>query len=228
MGDYRWAGWQYVCFGWGDEYIKVFDQEGTFVRLVGTGPGTADGNLSRPYGVTFDSTGNVWVADRGNQRVQKFSSTGVFLSKFGSAGSAVGRFSEPNAITIDSSNNLYVTDRNNHRVQKFDANGTYLMHYAGIGGGAGAGQLNQPVFSLLDPKTGELYVYELVNMRITVFAPNGSFVRSFSTLVGAETYQRSFSMAWELNGDITISLQNSAAVLATFKKDGTFVRAHYP
>ncbi len=198
------------------------------MRTIGLGNGTADGYLSRPYGITFDSQGNTWVADRGNQRVQKFSSSGAYLSKFGSAGSAQGSFNEPNAITIDGSDTLYVTDRNNHRIQSFTLSGSFVRQYGTGTAGAGDGQLNQPVFTLLDASSGDLYVYELVNMRISVFGNDGSFKRKFTTLPSGSTSQRSFSMAWEPNGDITLSIQNDnqSYRLVTYTKSGAFVRAY--
>ncbi len=217
----------YVADG-GNAQFKVFSKSGGFVRTIGLGNGTADGYLSRPYGITFDSQGNTWVADRGNQRVQKFSSSGAYLSKFGSAGSAQGSFNEPNAITIDGSDTLYVTDRNNHRIQSFTLSGSFVRQYGTGTAGAGDGQLNQPVFTLLDASSGDLYVYELVNMRISVFGNDGSFKRKFTTLPSGSTSQRSFSMAWEPNGDITLSIQNDnqSYRLVTYTKSGAFVRAY--
>ena len=44
---------------------------------------TGDGEFDRPVGITVDSDGNVYVADSGNNRIQKFNSTGVFLGKVG-------------------------------------------------------------------------------------------------------------------------------------------------
>ena len=48
--------------------------------------GTADGQFSSPAGVAVDSSGNVYVADNGNYRIQKFNSNGTFITKWGSSG----------------------------------------------------------------------------------------------------------------------------------------------
>ncbi|WP_081853913.1 6-bladed beta-propeller [Candidatus Magnetobacterium casense] len=66
-----------------------------------------------------DSSGNIYVVDAGNSRIQKFSSSGQFLTKWGSKGSDDGQFKSPDGIAIDSSGNLYVVDAGNSRVQKF-------------------------------------------------------------------------------------------------------------
>ena len=45
-----------------------------------------DGEFTLPYGLDVDKEGNVWVADRGNNRIQKFDDKGNFLFAFGSEG----------------------------------------------------------------------------------------------------------------------------------------------
>jgi NHL repeat-containing protein len=95
-----------------------------------------------------DSSGNVWVPDPSNRRIQEFDSSGNFIAAFGynvdalggsggleectstapgacqagTAGSGAGQFagSDPSQIAFDSSGNLYAIDNGNHRVQKFD------------------------------------------------------------------------------------------------------------
>ena len=52
-------------------------------------------------------------------RVQEFSSTGTFLTKWGSAGTGDGQFNTPQGITVDAGGNVYVADTLNQRVQKF-------------------------------------------------------------------------------------------------------------
>lgn len=212
----------------GNGAFKVYTKNGTFIRAIGFGTGTSDGYLSRPYGLAFDSAGNIWVADRGNQRIQKFSSTGTYISKFGSAGSANGQFSEPMSVAIDSQDNIYVADRNNNRVQKFDKNGTFLYRLGTGTAGSADGQLNQPVFILIDSANGDIYIYELNNMRISIFNSSGAFQRKFSTNAPGSSTQRSFNMAWEPNGDITIATQSESQAykLLTFSKQGNFVRAY--
>ena len=63
-----------------------------------------------PTGVAVDSSGNVYVADNGNNRIQKFNSNGKFITKWGSYGTADGQFSSPIGVAVDSSGNVYVAD----------------------------------------------------------------------------------------------------------------------
>jgi tripartite motif-containing protein 71 len=45
--------------------------------------GPSDGQFNSPWGITVDSDGNVYVVDNFNHRIQKFSSKGIFISKWG-------------------------------------------------------------------------------------------------------------------------------------------------
>jgi DNA-binding beta-propeller fold protein YncE len=62
--------------------------------------GSGNGQFNLPSGIAFDASGNIWVVDNQNARVQKFNSSGSYLSQFGSAGSGNGQFSAPNGMAI--------------------------------------------------------------------------------------------------------------------------------
>ena len=94
------------------------------------------------YGVAVDSSGNVYVADVDNNRIQKFNSNGIFITKWGSNGTADWQFYYPNGVAVDSSGNVYVTDLGNNRIQKFNSNGS-IHHKVGFYGTAD-GQFGSP------------------------------------------------------------------------------------
>ncbi len=81
--------------------------------------------FSVPMGIAVDAPGNVYVADTGNNRIQKFDSNGNFLTKWGAYGFPYGQheengnFQHPEGIAVDSSLNVYVADTYNDRIQKF-------------------------------------------------------------------------------------------------------------
>lgn len=95
----------------------------------GTGKGPAQ--FDKPRGMTLDTAGNLYVADGGNSRIQKFSPQGDYLASFGKAGSSEGDLGEPSGVAVDAEGNLYVTDALNQRLIKFDAAGKLIKQFGG-------------------------------------------------------------------------------------------------
>src|SRR5438094_4979731 len=86
----------------------------TFLTKWGT-LGSGDGQFNSPFSVAVDNSGNVYVVDSGNNRVEKFDSSGTFLTAWGSFGSGDGQFSSPRGVAVGPSGNVYVVDTNNNR-----------------------------------------------------------------------------------------------------------------
>ena len=95
------------------------------------GKGARRGQFDFPRGMIVDKSGNIFVADTNNGRIQKFSSTGAYLATIGAMGKYAGELQEPNGIAIDNSGNIYVTEVGNHRVQKLTADGHSLALWKG-------------------------------------------------------------------------------------------------
>jgi tripartite motif-containing protein 71 len=95
------------------------NQAAAFVTKWGSS-GNYSGQFDGPIGVAVDSpSGNVYVADEGNNRIQKFISNGTFITESGSNGNSSGQFINPHGVTVDSSGNVYVADFWNNRIQVF-------------------------------------------------------------------------------------------------------------
>jgi tripartite motif-containing protein 71 len=69
--------------------------------------------------VAVDSSGNVYVSDLHNNRIQKFTSDGTFITKWGTEGSGNGQFRYPWGVALDSSGRVYLADDHNYRIQVF-------------------------------------------------------------------------------------------------------------
>ena len=80
---------------------------------------TGDGQFIYTTGVAAASDGSVYVADKNNNRIQKFTSEGVFVSKWGTLGTGNGLFSDPTGVAVVSDGSVYVANKNNSRIQKF-------------------------------------------------------------------------------------------------------------
>jgi len=74
--------------------------------------------------MTMDINNNLYVAEYGNDRVQKFTSEGKALMSFGETGKDKGEFDAPSGVAVDVKGYIYVTDFYNHYVNKFPFTGT--------------------------------------------------------------------------------------------------------
>jgi DNA-binding beta-propeller fold protein YncE len=93
--------------------------------------GTGNGQFNYPGGIAVDSSGNVYVADRGNNRIQKFTTDGVYLAQIGSHGSGDSQFDDPVDVAVNpSGTSIYVADQGNLRVQQLNIDGQMLSEVA--------------------------------------------------------------------------------------------------
>ena len=112
------------------------------------GPAT-DASLNYPTGLVLDTIGNIYIADRDNQRIRMINTSGV-MTTF--AGNGTGGYSgdggiataaeiyRPDGIAIDSSGNIYIADSYTNRVRKITAAGIISKHAGnGVSGNSGDG-----------------------------------------------------------------------------------------
>jgi len=84
---------------------------------------SASNQLHNPIGITLDADGNIYIADTGNHRIQKWApgaSEGVTVAGGSWAGFTANQLNGPNDITLDASGNIYIADNRNHRIQKWE------------------------------------------------------------------------------------------------------------
>jgi len=167
--------------------IQKFDSNGNFLLTWGSA-GSGQGQFYFPTGagtaiIGLNSTGNIYVADTANNRVEVFNTNGGFLFQFGATGSGNGQFSQPNAVGIDSLDNVYVTDSGNSRVEKFDINGNFILAWGSAGTGpgqfslSGSGSGGMGVDSL-----NHLFISDAGNNRVQEFDNIGGFIRQFGSV----------------------------------------------
>ena len=131
------------------------------------------------------TSGNVYVIDAGNHRIQKFTSDGEFITKWGSEGSGEGQFSNANGIAVDGEGNVYVTDGSNRtkpnyfRVQKFSDKGKFICKW---GGKSGQGKHEYIWPEGLDvDRNGFVYVADMNNHRVQKFEGKKGFLSKWSS-----------------------------------------------
>jgi sugar lactone lactonase YvrE len=143
------------------------------------GPG--DGQFSYPSGVAVDNEGNVYVADVINQRIQKFTTNGSFITTWG------GEFNNPYDVAVNNVGNVYVADTNNCRIKMFTANGTVITSWGG-GPYSSDGLFNLPNGVAVDNE-GYVYVADTHNNRIQKFNATGSFITKWGEGSGSANGQ---------------------------------------
>ncbi|MCS7286371.1 MAG: TIGR03663 family protein [Anaerolineae bacterium] len=172
-------GYIYVADTW-NHRIQKFDSQGNFITSWGHFVNT-EGKLGQPgafWGprtIAIDRQGNLYVADTGNKRIQKFSPEGLFLGQWGGFGTQEGFFDEPVGIALDAQGNIYVADTWNRRIQKFDENFYFIKEWR-IHGWESQSVVNKPYLAI--SPDGRLFVTDPEFHRILAFDLEGNFLFS--------------------------------------------------
>jgi DNA-binding beta-propeller fold protein YncE len=173
--------------------------------------GIGKGQMITPTGVGVDSSGNVWVSDYGNFRIDKFSSTGAFIADYGSYGSGQGQYNQPQGITIDSSNHVYIADEGNDRVEELSSEGVYIGQFGSKG--SGNGQFEGPSGIASDTSTGHIFVSDKGDNRVEVFTSSGAFLGQFgSNGVGNGQFAGPIGIAINSSGDVYVVDSGNARI----------------
>ena len=155
----------------------VMDYDSSAVPLVNVGgSGSGDGEFSFPYGVAVHcETGNIYVCDQGNNRVQVLDKEGKLLFKFGDT-DGFGKMKSPTCITLRD-HRVFVSQSNGGCVLVFDLIGTYITQ-VGMKG-FGNGQFTTPLGVTFNRANGEMYVCDVGNHRVQIFSKEYSFLSQF-------------------------------------------------
>ncbi len=156
--------------------------------FLGDGLTATSAQLGNPEGVAVDGSGNLFIADTGNSRIRKVSTSGIittaagnglygFSGDGGTAASAQLAF--PSGVAVDGSGNLFIADKRNHRIRKISTSGIITtvagngaIGYFGDGGTATSAQLNYPTGVAVDG-SGNLFIADTSNHRIRKVSTSG-------------------------------------------------------
>ena len=144
------------------------------------GRGTGAGQFKIPESVAVDAQGNIYVADYGNNRIQKLSPAGTVVAMWGTPqpGRSPGQFDGPSGVAVDSHGNVYVADSGNNRVQELSRVGRPISQWGRAG--SKPGQFSGP-HSLAVDASGNVYVADFGNDRVQRLSSAGKVVVMWGT-----------------------------------------------
>ena len=161
--------------------VRKINSAGIITTIAGTGTGSYSGDgsaatlagLHSPTGIATDRSGNLYIADRLNNRVRKVTPGGT-ITTFAGTGSAgyggdgsaatAALLNGPTGVVVDDAGNIYIADNGNNRVRKVTTAGvistfagTGVAGYTGDFGVATGARFNQPAGVATDA-SGNIYI----------------------------------------------------------------------
>jgi sugar lactone lactonase YvrE len=160
--------------------IMAFDKNGKFLRAWG------QGMFKTTHFLRTDQDGNVWVTDRGDHQVFKFSPEGKLLMTLGRKG-VIGDNESKDAfngvadLVIAKNGDIFIADgeSSNTRVVKYSKDGKFVSWWGGKG--TEPGKFDEPHSIAIDSR-GRLYVGDRRNKRVQVFDQSGKFLQEWKHL----------------------------------------------
>jgi sugar lactone lactonase YvrE len=224
------AGNLYISDSENHRVRRVDAGTGVISTIAGTGAAryTGDGGpataatLLRPYGLALDVSGNLFIADSGNNVIRRIGADGVITTVAGNGRGAfagdggpatAASLNSPYGIAFDSSGAFYIADRSNHRIRRVAADGTISTwmgtgssSFSGDGGPAARAGMSEPYAIAFDP-AGNAYVADNGNRRVRKVAANGGNVSTIagngnlSPVVDGGAAASSATTAWGVGAD---------------------------
>jgi hypothetical protein len=217
------------------------EQSYTYLTKWGS-TGTGDGEFRHPHNIDVDSSGNLYVTERDNMRVQKFTSGGTFIARwesnatidgypdliikekairpiFRSNITRNGEFLDPHGIDVNSLGNVYVVDTKT-LIQKFDSNGEFLTKWGA--NGTGNGEFRHP-HGIIHDSFDNVYVTDYINANVQKFDSNGKFITKWGINgTGNGEFRHPYGFAVDTLDNVYVSDADNSQI-QKFTNDGKFI-----
>ncbi len=166
-------------------------------------------------------TGNLYIGDCHNNRIEELSSSGTYVRSIGSPGSEPGELGCPSGIRIDSSGNVWVADSEHNRIEEYSSTGTFIASYGSKG--SGEDQFDEPVD--LAFIGSDLYVADHGNNRIEELTDTGSYVAQFGSAgSGSGQFKGPEAITADAAGNLYV-VDNGNDRIQEFSSTGSFEAA---
>jgi hypothetical protein len=159
--------------------ISSVSAEVTFLNKWGS-LGSGDGQFYGPGTIAVSPTGQVYVADQRNGRIQRFDPVGEYQIQWGSQGSDSGEMGlHEFHIAVSDTGQVYVADSSNNRIQVFSADGTYEREWGSSD--SGDQQFQYPT-GIAVSDIGQVYVTQWHGHHVQRFDTNGEYQMQWGSL----------------------------------------------
>lgn len=167
--------------------------------------GSGSNQLGAPKGMTIDEQGNLYVADFSNNRVQKFDSSGSYLTSITGGGLTYPKF-----VCLDKGGNIYVADKYN--IKKYSSAGAYLKSFG-----------SAAHYGIAVDTAGNLFAVEPVSRTVIKYSPTGAVLTtwgSYGSTDGQFLAPHDIALDDSMNVYVVDALTKS---INKFTNDGVFV-----
>jgi uncharacterized protein (TIGR03437 family) len=224
--------------------VRRISAAGTITLYAGSGtPGfSGDGGpataaqLNAPNALALDTAGNLYIADKNNNRIRAVSPDGHITTIAGNGFPGFGgdsgaardaALNGPEGVALDASGNIYIADTQNYRVRRVAVDGT-IATVAGVGNGnvfgdngnATAAGLVLPTSVAVD-RLGNLYIADFGNSRIRVVSPAGTISTAVGSSKGIPLADLENAVSVVLNGPTGVAVDFAGNIYFTEGSIGT-------
>jgi streptogramin lyase len=187
--------------------LKLDVKDGDEATAAATTPvgtaGTGTGQLERPMGVEADAAGNIWVTDRTNNRIAKYSPNGVYLSQITGIVGTENQVTEPRDLAISANGNIWVAETTYNRVRQYSPTGTIVSTIK-------SGEMESP-FGVAVAPDGAIWVTDNLNNKVLQFKQDGTLIRKITRPSGSTDIP--FGLDIDEYGNGWIAMQGSNRVV---------------
>ncbi len=217
----------------------------TTVAGVGTTGFSGDGGLATaaefdvPRGLALDGSGNLYIADSGNDRIRMIDATtgnistvaGVGTDGYSGDGASAmaAELDNPHGVAVDSAGDLYIADTDNHTIRKVDSTTGFISSVVGNGTQGATGDGGPAASALLVKPMGvtfaaddTMYIADTLNHRVRVVDPTTGNISLFAGTTAGYSGDDAAATAAQLigprrvavasNGDVYIADTGNGAV----------------